>query len=225
MHVLVADDEVALAETIRRGLTSNGFTVDVVHTGEDAVWSATETPYDVVVLDVMLPKGSGYHVLRELRRREVWTPVLMLTAIDAEDRVADALDAGADDYLTKPFGFVVLLARLRALLRRGSPERPAVLAAGDLTLDPAAHAVAREATPIRLTPREFGLLEFMMRHVGDVVSKRQILDGVWDSAFRGDDNVVEVYVRYLRQKIDLPFQRQSLQTVRGMGYRLDPAGG
>ena len=125
MHVLVADDEVALAETIRRGLTSNGFTVDVVHTGEDAVWSATETPYDVVVLDVMLPKGSGYHVLRELRRREVWTPVLMLTAIDAEDRVADALDAGADDYLTKPFGFVVLLARLRALLRRGSPERPA----------------------------------------------------------------------------------------------------
>jgi DNA-binding response OmpR family regulator len=225
VHVLVADDEVALAETIRRGLTSNGFTVDVVHTGEDAVWSATETPYDVVVLDVMLPKGSGYHVLRELRRREVWTPVLMLTAIDAEDRVADALDAGADDYLTKPFGFVVLLARLRALLRRGSPERPAVLAAGDLTLDPAAHAVAREATPIRLTPREFGLLEFMMRHVGDVVSKRQILDGVWDSAFRGDDNVVEVYVRYLRQKIDLPFQRQSLQTVRGMGYRLDPAGG
>ena len=225
MRVLLADDEVALAETVRRGLERDGSVVEVVHNGEDAVWAASESAFDVLVLDIMMPKGNGYQVIRELRRRGIWTPVLMLTAIDQDDRLATALDAGADDYLTKPFSFVVLLARLRALVRRGAPERPAILRTGDLSLDPASRAVSRGDEAIRLTPREFGLLQFMMRHAGDVVSKSAILDGVWDAGFEGDDNVVEVYIRYLRNKVDVPFGRQSLQTVRGMGYRLDPQGG
>ena len=225
MRVLLADDEVALAETVRRGLERDGSVVEVVHNGEDAVWAATEYTFDVLVIDIMMPKGNGYQVIRELRRREIWTPVLMLTAIDQDDRLATALDAGADDYLTKPFSFVVLLARLRALVRRGAPERPATLRTGDLSLDPASRMVSRGDEAIRLTPREFGLLQFMMRHAGDVVSKPAILAGVWDPGFDGDDNVVEVYVRYLRNKVDVPFGRQSLQTVRGMGYRLDPQGG
>ncbi|HEY8790427.1 MAG TPA: response regulator transcription factor [Actinopolymorphaceae bacterium] len=225
MRVLLADDEVALAETVRRGLERDGSVVEVVHNGEDAVWAASESAFDVLVLDIMMPKGNGYQVIRELRRRGIWTPVLMLTAIDQDDRLATALDAGADDYLTKPFSFVVLLARLRALVRRGAPERPAILRTGDLSLDPASRAVSRGDEAVRLTPREFGLLQFMMRHAGDVVSKSAILDGVWDAGFEGDDNVVEVYIRYLRNKVDVPFGRQSLQTVRGMGYRLDPQGG
>jgi DNA-binding response OmpR family regulator len=225
VRVLLADDEVALAETVRRGLERDGSVVEVVHNGEDAVWAASESAFDVLVLDIMMPKGNGYQVIRELRRRGIWTPVLMLTAIDQDDRLATALDAGADDYLTKPFSFVVLLARLRALVRRGAPERPAILRTGDLSLDPASRAVSRGDEAIRLTPREFGLLQFMMRHAGDVVSKSAILDGVWDAGFEGDDNVVEVYIRYLRNKVDVPFGRQSLQTVRGMGYRLDPQGG
>jgi DNA-binding response OmpR family regulator len=224
VRVLLADDEVALAETVRRGLERDGSVVEVVHNGEDAVWAATEYTFDVLVLDIMMPKGNGFQVIRELRRREIWTPVLMLTAIDQDDRLATALDAGADDYLTKPFSFVVLLARLRALVRRGAPERPATLRTGDLSLDPASRMVSRGDEAIRLTPREFGLLQFMMRHAGDVVSKPAILDGVWDAGFDGDDNVVEVYMRYLRNKVDVPFGRQSLQTVRGMGYRLDPQG-
>jgi len=225
VRVLLADDEVALAETVRRGLERDGSVVEVVHNGEDAVWAASESAFDVLVLDIMMPKGNGYQVIRELRRRGIWTPVLMLTAIDQDDRLATALDAGADDYLTKPFSFVVLLARLRALVRRGAPERPAILRTGDLSLDPASRAVSRGDEAIRLTPREFGLLQFMMRHAGDVVSKAEILEGVWDPGFDGDDNVVEVYMRYLRNKVDVPFGRQSLQTVRGMGYRLDPQGG
>ncbi len=225
MRVLLADDEVALAETVRRGLERDGSVVEVVHNGEDAVWAATEYTFDVLVLDIMMPRGNGYQVIRELRRRGIWTPVLVLTAIDQDDQVATALDAGADDYLTKPFSFVVLLARLRALVRRGAPERPATLRAGDLSLDPASRIVSRGDQTIQLTPREFGLLQFMMRHAGEVVSKSTILAGVWDSGFDGDDNVVEVYMRYLRNKVDTPYRRQSLQTLRGMGYRLDPQGG
>lgn len=191
----------------------------------DGLWQTTENGFDVIVLDIIVPGLNGYEVLRRLRAREVWTPVLMLTAIDQDERLVHALDAGADDYLTKPFSFVVLLARLRALVRRGAPERPAILTAGDLTLDPASRMVRRGDDAIRLTPREFGLLQFMMRHAGDVVSKAVILDGVWDSSFEGDDNVVEVYMRYLRNKIDVPYERHALQTVRGMGYRIEPSGG
>ncbi|MFI7589684.1 response regulator transcription factor [Spongisporangium articulatum] len=225
MRVLVVEDEIRLAETLQRGLTGDGFVVDVVHNGEDALWAATEHEFDVIVLDIMVPKLNGYKVLEELRRREVWTPVMMLTAKDGEYDQADAFELGADDYLTKPFSFIVLTARLHALIRRGRPERPVVLAAGDLTLDPTRRRVERGGQEIRLTPREFGLLEFLMRHRGAVVTKGEILDGVWDSAFEGDPNVVEVYIRYLRRKIDTPYGREAIQTVRGMGYRLDTDGG
>ncbi len=220
VRVLVVDDEVRLAETVQRGLAAEGFVVDVVHDGEEALWAATENAYDVIVLDLMLPKLSGYRVVEQLRAKGVWTPVLMLTAKDGEYDQADALDLGADDYLTKPFSFVVLVARLRALLRRGAPERPAVLSAGDLTLDPVSHAVGRGDTPIVLTPREFGLLEYLLRHKGEVVTKSEILDNVWDSAYDGPANVVEVYVGYLRRKLDAPFDRKTIQTVRGFGYRI-----
>lgn len=225
MRVLLADDERGLAETVRRGLVRDGAVVEVVHNGEDAVWAATEHAHDVLVLDIMMPRGNGYEVIRQLREREIWTPALMLTAIDEDDRVASALDQGADDYLVKPFSFVVLLARLRALVRRGAPARPAVLTAGDLSLDPASRVVRVGDDLIDLTPREFGLLQFMMRNVDVVVSKSAILEGVWDPYFDGDENVVEVYVGYLRSKIDVPYKRRSLQTVRGVGYRLDPLAG
>jgi len=221
VRVLVVDDEVRLAETVQRGLAAEGFVVDVVHDGEEALWAATENAYDVIVLDLMLPKLNGYRVVEQLRAKGVWTPVLMLTAKDGEYDQADALDLGADDYLTKPFSFVVLVARLRALLRRGAPERPAVLSAGDLTLDPVSHAVARGAVPIVLTPREFGLLEYLLRHKGEVVTKSEILDNVWDSAYDGPANVVEVYIGYLRRKLDTPFGRKSIHTLRGFGYRID----
>ena len=219
--MLVVDDEVRLAETVQRGLAAEGFVVDVVHDGEAALWAATENAYDVIVLDLMLPKLNGYRVVEQLRAKGVWTPVLMLTAKDGEYDQADALDLGADDYLTKPFSFVVLVARLRALLRRGAPERPAVLSAGDLTLDPVSHAVARGDVPIVLTPREFGLLEYLLRHKGEVVTKSEILDNVWDSAYDGPANVVEVYIGYLRRKLDTPFDRKSIHTLRGFGYRID----
>jgi two-component system OmpR family response regulator len=225
MRVLVVEDEVRLAETVRRGLVNEGFSVDLQHSGTDGLWAATEHVYDVIVLDIMLPGLNGYDVIKALRAREVWTPVLMLTAKDGEYDQADAFDLGADDYLTKPFSFVVLTARLRALIRRGAPKRPTVLTAGDLSLDPARRRVERGGQEIALTPREFGLLEYLMRHRGDVKTKSEILDGVWDSAFEGDDNVVEVYIRYLRLKIDAPFDRQSIETVRGVGYRLAPQGG
>jgi DNA-binding response OmpR family regulator len=225
VRVLVVEDEANLAEIVRAGLVDEGFAVDVVHTGVDGLWAATEHPYDVIVLDIMLPGLSGYEVCRRLRQRGVWTPLLMLTAKDGEYDQADALDLGADDYLIKPFSFVVLVARLRALVRRGAPARPAVLAAGDLTVDPARRQVARAGEPVKVTAREFALLEFLMRHRGDVVSKTAIIANVWDANFDGDPNIVEVYVGYLRKKIDQPFGRSAIQTERGMGYRLAADGG
>ncbi|WP_030441457.1 response regulator transcription factor [Actinoplanes subtropicus] len=228
MRVLVVEDEVSLAETLRDGLSEAGFVVDVVHDGVDGLWQATEMPhgaYDVIVLDIMLPGLSGYEVCRQLRSREVWTPILMLTAKDGEYDQADAFDLGADDYLTKPFSFVVLIARLRALIRRGAPERPAVLAAGDLSLNPAERRVFRDEEPIAVTPREFAMLEFLMRHRGEAMTKRAILENVWDAHFAGDPNIVEVYIGYLRKKIDHPFERASIETVRGAGYRLAADGG
>ncbi|MFI1994957.1 response regulator transcription factor [Actinoplanes sp. NPDC020271] len=227
MRVLVVEDEVAMAETIRDGLTQEGFTVDLVHDGTEGLWTATEKPhgaYDVIMLDIMLPGLSGYEICRQLRTREVWTPILMLTAKDGEYDQADALDLGADDYLTKPFSFVVLIARLRALIRRGAPERPAVLRAGDLTLDPAERRVLRGGTPIPVTPREFALLEFLMRHRGQAMTKTAIIENVWDAHFDGDPNIVEVYIGYLRKKIDHPFGRTAIETVRGAGYRLADEG-
>jgi len=225
MKVLVVEDEVRLAQTVQRGLTAEGMSVDVFHNGVDGLWAASENLYDVIVLDIMLPGLSGYRVVETMRERGVWTPVLMLTAKDGEYDQIDALDLGADDYLTKPFSFNILVARLRALMRRGAPERPVVLAAGDLTLDPARKRVARAEVEIVLTSREFGLLEFLMRHRGDVVTKTEILAGVWDSAYDGDANIVEVYVGYLRRKIDVPFGRHAIETLRGMGYRLEADGG
>ncbi len=222
MRILVVDDEVNLARSIQRGLTAEGFTVDVVHDGEEALWAATERAYDVVVLDLMLPKLNGYKVVERLRQRGVWTPILMLTAKDGEYDQADALDLGADDYLTKPFSFVVLIARIRALLRRIVSERPTVLSVGDLRLDPVTRSVTRAGTPIGLTPREFALLEYLMRHPGEVATKTELVDHVWDTNFDGPLNVVEVYVGYLRKKIDAPFAVASIMTVRGFGYRLDP---
>ncbi|WP_433060000.1 response regulator transcription factor [Dactylosporangium sp. CS-033363] len=228
MRVLVVEDEVNLAETIRDGLNGEGFTVDLMHTGVDGLWAATETPhgaYDAIMLDIMLPGLSGYEVCRQLRARQVWTPVLMLTAKDGEYDQADAFDLGADDYLTKPFSFVVLVARLRALIRRGAPQRPVVLSAGDLRLDPVQRRVTRGTDEISVTAREFALLEFMLRHPGDVLSRTAIIENVWDAHFDGDPNIVEVYVGYLRKKIDHPYQRTAIRTVRGAGYRLDPDGG
>ena len=219
------EDEPLLARTVARGLGADGFNVDVVHDGQDGLWAASENAYDVVVCDLMLPKVNGYDVVRGMRARGVWTPVLVLTAKDGEYDEADAFDLGADDYLTKPFSFVVLTAHLRALVRRGAPERPAVLRAGDLELDPARRAVARGGTSIDLTPREYGLLEHLMRHRGDVVTKTEVLQAVWDAHHEGEPNIVEVYVGYLRRKIDAPFGRRSIETVRGMGYRLAADGG
>ncbi len=220
MRVLLVEDETRLAETVRRGLMAEGFVVDVEATGPDGLWSATEGGYDVVVLDIMLPGLNGYDVCKELRRREIWTPILMLTAKDGEFDQVDAFDLGADDYLTKPFSFAVLVARLRALIRRGAPERPVALAAGDLSLNPSTRRVSRGGVDISLTPREFGLLHYLMRRRGEVVSKVDILQNVWDAHYEGDENVVEVYIGYLRRKVDQPFGRRSIETLRGMGYRM-----
>ena len=225
VKVLLIEDEVRLAEQVRRGLVRSGFAVEVAHTGPEGLWAAQEFAADVIVCDIMLPGLSGYEIVRRLRAEGVWTPVLMLTAKDGEYDEADAFDLGADDYLTKPFSLVVLGARLRALLRRGAPERPAVLVAGDLELDPASKVVRRGTAEVATTPREFGVLEFLLRRKGQVVSKRDILEAVWDPNFDGDPNVVEVYVGYLRRKVDVPFDRRAIVTVRGMGYRLDPSGG
>jgi two-component system, OmpR family, response regulator len=225
MRLLIVEDELRLASALQRGLSAEGFTVDVAHTGPDGLHAAQESSYDAVVLDIMLPGLSGYRIIEQLRADENWVPILMLTAKDGEYDEADALDLGADDYLTKPFSFVVLLARIRALLRRGAAPRPAVLSVGDLVLDPAAHTVARGEHLIELTPREFALLEYLMRRAGQAVSKADILHHVWDAHYEGDANVVEVYVGYLRRKIDTPFERQSVQTVRGAGYRLAVDGG
>ncbi|MFD2421923.1 response regulator transcription factor [Amycolatopsis pigmentata] len=224
MRVLVVEDERPFAETLRRGLIAEGFSVDLAHTGPEGLWAATEQTYDVIVLDIMLPEMSGYEVLKRLRATERWTPVLMLTAKDGEYDEADAFDLGADDYLTKPFSYVVLLARLRALLRRGAPARPAVLTAGDLRLDPAARTVHRGQTEIELTAREFGLLEYLLRRRGEALTKNDILTHVWDAHYEGDENVVEVYIGYLRRKIDTPFGKHTIETLRGVGYRLSASG-
>ena len=225
MRILVVEDEVALAETVRDGLAGQGFAVDLVHNGPDGLWAGTEHDYDVIVLDIMLPGLNGYEVCRQLRARQRWAPVLMLTAKDGEYDQADGLDLGADDYMTKPFSYVVLAARLRALLRRGARPRPAVLAAGDLRLDPAARTVRRGEAALELTAREFALLEYLMRRAGQVVSKAELLEHVWDPDAVADLNVVEVYAGYVRRKIDTPFGRSALQTVRGAGYRLAADGG
>jgi two-component system OmpR family response regulator len=222
MHILLVEDEPLLAESIRGGLTAEGFNVDVASNGVDGLWAATEGTFDAIVLDIMLPQLNGYAVLEQLRAREVWTPVLMLTAKDGELDQADAFDLGADDYLTKPFSFLLLVSRLRALIRRGAPARPMVLTAGDLEVDPARRKVRRAGTDIHLTPREFAVLHYLMRRDGDVATKTEILENVWDANFEGDVNIVEVYVGYLRRKIDLPFGRQTIETVRGRGYRIAP---
>jgi DNA-binding response OmpR family regulator len=225
VRVLVVEDEVRLAQALQRGLRAEGFGVDLAHDGEDGLHLAREGGYDAIVLDVMLPKLNGYRVCQALRAEQNWVPVLMLSAKDGEYDEADGLDVGADDYLTKPFSYVVLVARLRALLRRGAPNRPPVLVAGDLSLDPATRDVLRGETPVSLTPREFAVLEFLIRRRGEVVTKTQILEHVWDSHYEGDPNVVEVYVGYLRRKVDAPFGRRALETVRGVGYRLAADGG
>jgi DNA-binding response OmpR family regulator len=225
MRILVVEDDKSLARAIKRGLEGEGFAVDVAYDGTDGLWHATENPYDALVLDLMLPHVSGHELCERLREDDNWTPILMLTAKDSPADEARALDIGADDFLAKPFSYVVLVARLRALLRRGHSDRPSILQTGDLRLDPAAHRVWRGEVPVELTPRQFSLLEFLMRRAGDVVSKTEILDHVWDFAFQGDPNIVEVYVGQLRRRVDTPFNRQCLQTVRLVGYRLDPDGG
>lgn len=219
MRVLVVEDERTLATGLRAGLEAEGFAVDVARTGSDGLWLAREHPYDAVVLDIMLPELNGYRVCAQLRQEGIWTPILMLTAKDGVWDQVEGLDTGADDYLTKPFSFAVLLARLRALIRRGGRERPAALTVGDLRLDPATRQVWRGETEVRLTAREFGLAEILLRRPDEVVSKREILEHVWNDDFEGDPNIVEVYVRHLRNKLDRPFSRANLRTVRGAGYR------
>jgi DNA-binding response OmpR family regulator len=225
VRILVVEDDGHVAGAVKRGLEAEGHAVDVAGDGRDGFWLATENEYDVIVLDSMLPLLSGEQLCRDLRAREDWTPVLMLTARIGPDAEVAALDAGADDFLAKPFSYRVLLARIRALVRRGRQERPSVLTAGDLTLDPASHRVGRGEVGIDLTPRQFSVLECLMRHPGEALSKARLKDHVWDFAYEGDLNIVEVYVRQLRQRIDEPFGRESIQTVRGVGYRLDPDGG
>jgi two-component system OmpR family response regulator len=228
VRVMVAEDGARMTTLLRRGLEEEGYAVDVVGSGPDAVWQGTENPYDAIVLDVMLPGLDGFEVCRQLREAERWAPVLMLTARhEVADRVR-GLDAGADDYLTKPFSFAELAARLRALVRRGPSHRPTRLVVGDLSLDPGTREAWRGTTELCLSAKEFALLEYLMRHPGQVLSRTRILEHVWDFAFDGVSNVVDQYVAYLRRKVDRPYGRHDLQTVRGAGYRLrdsPPAGG
>lgn len=225
MRVLVVEDELVLAAGLRDGLEAEGFAVDLAHDGVDGLWRAQEHPYDAMVLDLMLPGCSGQHVCRTLRAAGIWTPILVLTASDREGEEVAALDIGADDFLSKPFAHAVLTARLRALVRRGAGERPVLLEAGDLSLDPASRRARRGETEVALTARELSLLEFLLRRKGQVVAKREILAHVWDDAFDGDQNIVEVYVSHLRNKLDRPYGRHALETVRGSGYRLAADGG
>jgi two-component system, OmpR family, response regulator len=225
VRILIVEDEVKLAALLRRGLVEEAHAADVAPTGEDALWMAQATAYDAIVLDLMLPGIDGLEVCRRLRAEGVWSPVLMLTARDAlEDRIG-GLDAGADDYVTKPFAFAELLARLRAVARRGAPERPTVFVVGDLALDPATRTVRRGDTEVELSPKEFALLETFMRRPGRVLSRFELLEHAWDYDYEHRSNVIDVYVRYLREKIDRPFGRESLETVRGAGYRLRTDGG
>lgn len=227
MRILVVDDSPKMATLLRKGLMRAGYAVDAVHDGAEAMWMATENPYDVIVLDVILDGGGepsdGFGVCKALREADCWTPVLMVTARDAvEDRVR-GLDVGADDYLPKPFSFDELLARVRALIRRGAPERPAVLNCGDLRLDPGAHEVRRGESLIQLTPTEFALLECLLRNPGRALSRAELIEHVWDFAYEGDPRIVNVFVRSLRDKIDRPFGERSIETVRGIGYRVSDA--
>lgn len=215
MRVLVVEDEQMLAASLRAGLEAEGFAVDVAFDGEIGLWSAREHSYDAIVLDLMLPKINGFKVCQALRDEGNWTPILMLTAKAGEWDVAEGLDTGADDYLTKPFSFVVLLARLRALMRRGAAERPTLITVGDVVVDPAAQSVMLKGESVDLTAKEFAVLFFMMRHVGAVVSKTEIVENVWDTQFDGDLNIVEVYVGSIRKKLGA----ETIETIRGAGYR------
>jgi two-component system, OmpR family, response regulator len=225
MRVLIVEDDLKMAALLRRGLTEEGSAADVARSGEDALWMAAANPYEAVILDVMLPGIDGFEVCRRLRADGVWAPVLLLTARDAvEDRVA-GLDGGADDYLVKPFSFAELSARLRALVRRGAPERPAVLSVGDLRLDPATRRAWRGDDEVDLSAKEFALLETFMRRPGEVLSRLELLERAWDFAYENRSNVIDVYMRYLREKVDRPFGVESIETVRGAGYRLREDGG
>jgi two-component system OmpR family response regulator len=225
VRILVVEDDEHVAMAVKRGLQAEGYAVDVGLDGTEGRWLAAENEYDLIVLDSMLPGMSGEAICAALRQDQDWTPILMLTARVGTEREVDALDAGADDFLAKPFAYQVLLARIRALLRRSPQERPAVLDVGDLRLDPASHRVWRGEVSIELTPRQFSLLEVLMRQPGEALSKARIREQLWDFAFEGDLNIIEVHVRQLRKRIDEPFGRRSVQTVRGVGYLLDPAGG
>jgi two-component system OmpR family response regulator len=220
MRLLVVEDEPKLAALVARGLREEGYAVDVTDRGEDALWMARSAPYDAILLDVMLPGYDGFAVCRQLRKERVWSPILMLTARDGVGDRVTGLDAGADDYLPKPFAFDELLARVRALVRRAPTERPVVLEVGSLRLDPAAHTAWRGEVELDLSPKELALLEVFMRNPGRVFSRGQLLDSAWDIAFERRSNIVDVYIRYLRAKIDRPFGCDSLQTIRGVGYRL-----
>ncbi|WP_405730443.1 response regulator transcription factor [Streptomyces sp. NBC_01537] len=221
MRILVVEDDRRLAELLRRGLTGEGYAVDLAYDGAQGLDLALENAYDTIVLDLMLPRLNGYRLCARLREAGIWTPVLMLTAKDGEYDQAEGLDTGADDYVTKPFSFIALTARLRALIRRGRPERPAILRIGDLEVDPATRRCRRGTAAVALTPREFAVLEYLARRCGETVSKCEVLEHVWDDRFDGDVNIVEVYVSALRRKIDTPFQRHTIRTVRGVGYQLD----
>jgi len=225
MKLLLVEDDRKIAVGVKRGLEAEGFTVDVAFDGLDGLWLATEGTYDLIVLDIMLPGRNGYQICDDLRKANDWTPILMLTAKDGDLDEAEALDTGADDYLTKPFSFVVLTARVRALLRRAAGQAPDPLTAGDLRIDPGQRRAWRGSDEVSLTARQFDVLEFLMRRAGQVLSKSEILDGVWSYDFDGDPNIVEVYIRRLRTRIDEPFDRRSIQTVRGAGYRLAADGG
>jgi two-component system, OmpR family, response regulator len=225
VRVLVVEDEEGLAQGLRRGLEAEGFATDVAGSGTDGLWMAREHSYDAIVLDIMLPGLNGYLVCRTLRDEGIWTPILMLTAKDGELDEAEALDTGADDYVTKPFSYVALVARIRALIRRGATERPTILRAGDLRFDPGTRQAFRGDAELTLTSREAALLEFLLRNAGGVVSKTVIVDHVWQGDFDGSLNIVEVYIRHLRNKLDRPFGRAAIQTVRGAGYRLATDGG
>lgn len=225
MKLLLVEDDKKIATMIKRGLEAEKFTVEVALDGPQGLWLATEGSYDLIILDIMLPGRNGYQICADLREAGDWTPILMLTAKDGDLDEAEALDTGADDYLTKPFSFAVLVARIRALLRRASGRNPTPVEAGDLRIDPGQRRVWRGETEVELTTRQFDVLEFLMRRAGQVLSKLEILDGVWDYEFEGDPNIVEVYIRRLRTRIDEPFGRRAIETVRGAGYRLSDDGG
>lgn len=222
MRLLVVEDDPGMAALLVRGLTREGYAVDTAATGEDALWSVSENPYDAVILDAMIPPPDGFEVCRRMRAQGIWAPVLMLTARDAVPDRVRGLDVGADDYLTKPFALAELFARLRSLTRRSPAERPVELRVADLTLDPVTRVVRRADAEIPLSPKEFALLHELMRRPGEVLSRTHLIEHVWDFAYDGGSNVVDVYVRYLRQKVDRPFGRDTIRTVRGAGYRLDP---